>query len=88
LTKYEEAVSRAYRYLLVNLKPRTAESQMLKTDILSSKSRIGLHEIRNVIRGEAEPIPQPSELRNAIRREAEPIPQPSERKYITRVILT
>jgi hypothetical protein len=53
--------------LLVDFKPGTAESQRLKADILSSKFQIGLHEIRNVIRGEAEPMPQPSELRHVIR---------------------
>jgi hypothetical protein len=78
LKRYEEAVSRPYGYLLVDFKPGTAEHQRLKTDILSPQ--IGLHEMRNVIRGEAEPLSRPSELRNVIRREpeVEPIPQPSE----------
>jgi hypothetical protein len=62
MIKYEETVSRPYGYLLVDLKPGTAESQKLKTDILPpSSSQIQLHEIRNIIRGEAKPIPQPYE---------------------------
>jgi hypothetical protein len=75
LQRYEEAVSRPYRYLLIDFKSGTAESQRLKTDILSPQ--IGLNEMRNVIRGEAEPLSRPSDLR-----EPEPIPQSSNRKDI------
>jgi hypothetical protein len=78
LKRYEEAVSQPFGYLMVDFKPGTAEHQMLKTDILSPQ--IGLHEMRNVIRGEAaEPLSRPSELREP---EVEPIPQPSEQKDI------
>jgi hypothetical protein len=73
MNTYEEAVSRPYRYLLIDCKPGTAESQRLKTDILFPQ--IGLNE--NVIRGKAEP--RPSDLREP---EVDPIPQPPERKDI------
>jgi hypothetical protein len=63
--------------MLIDFKPGTAESQRLKTDILSPQ--IGLNEMRNVIRGEAEPLSMPFDLREP---EVEPIPQSSKRKDI------
>jgi hypothetical protein len=75
MNKYEEVVSRPYRYLLIDVKPGTAEHQRLKTDILSPQ--IGLNEMRHVIRGETDP--RPSKLREP---EVEPFPQPSKRKDI------
>jgi hypothetical protein len=77
MNKYEEAVSRPYGYLLIDFEPGTAESQRLKTDILSPQ--IGLNNMRNVIRGEAETLSRPSDLREP---EVEPIQQPSKRKDI------
>jgi hypothetical protein len=75
MNKYEESVSRPYGYLLIDFKPETAEHQTPKTDVLSPQ--IGVNELRNVIRGKAEPWP--ADLREP---EVEPIPQPPERKDI------
>jgi hypothetical protein len=49
LKRYEEAVSRPFGYLLIDFKPGTAESKLINMDVLSPQ--IGLHEMRNVIRG-------------------------------------